>query len=1035
MSKSLLSPAITSAWRPVCAAALLIGLLHGGWSPAAHAASMAAEASLSAPVPVSAKKIITHDVYANWRSIQGSVLSRDGNWAAYALVAQEADGEVVFRNLQDGREWRAARGAAPVFSADGKYAAFAIRPTRAEIEKAKKDKKKGDDLPKSGLGIIDLSTGKIENIDRVRQYAWPEEGASLLKVLMEPVEEKKAAKKETEPAAAKTEDEEDQAARNASASGKKKDAGTELILIDAVSRQRHSWKDVVDATWAKNGSLLAFSVKVKTPPKEGASGEGVFVYNTVNQQTSTVLGGSGNYKSLRFDEAGKQLAFLSNHEEARKKIKEETPSAKKATESEPDGVADKDDTSVYQLFYWKAGDTEAKRIAGADTAGMPAGWGVSAYGEIGFSKDGQRLFLGTAALPKPQPKDAPEPVKVDLWHWQDPELQSMQKVNAEKDKHRNFKAVIHLDAQRFVQLATPQMPHVAVNDNPRFAMGTSDVPYKMLISWDGSYRDVYAVDLQTGQARLLTKKLRFSPSMSPAGKYIMAFDAATSQWLAWSSADGNKINLTAKVKTRFDDFEHDTPEPRSAYGSAGWTENDQSVVLYDQFDLWEINPQTLAAKNLTAGIGRKNQLQFRYINLEANEPADPTEEPTPVAESKTLPQTALLLSATNLQNRATGFYQLPLNGGEPRKLIYGDKLFGGVIKAKNADAILYTEQSFVEFPDLWASDLNLQQAKKISTANPQQAQYNWGTQEMIEYTTTDGKKLKALLAKPENFDPSKKYPMMVYIYEKMTDNLHRHVPPAPSQNINVTRYLSNGYIVLRPDIVYETGHPGKSAMRAVPAAVQKVIGMGFVDPKRVGIQGHSWGAYQINYMITQTNMFRAAEAGAAMADMVSGYGGIRWGKGVSRAFQYETGQSRIGGTPWNKTAEYIENSPIFYIDKVQTPYLTKHNDDDDAVPWYQAIEFFTAMRRLGKEAYWFNYNGEKHGLKDRENVKHYTVHMAEFFDHFLLGKPRPEWMEKPIPYLERGKRDVTPLFKPAEVKTGTADATSATNTTNTITAK
>ena len=312
--------------------------------------------------------------------------------------------------------------------------------------------------------------------------------------------------------------------------------------------------------------------------------------------------------------------------------------------------------------------------------------------------------------------------------------------------------------------------------------------------------------------------------------------------------------------------------------------------------------------------------------------------------------------------------------------------------------------------------MNFAKAEKISQANPQQDQFNWGTQEQIEYVSADGKKLKALIAKPENFDPKKKYPMMVYIYEKMTDNLHRYVAPSPAQNINVTRYVSNGYIVLRPDIVYTTGYPGKSAMNTVLPAVKTVLAQGYVDPKRVGIQGHSWGAYQINYMLTRTDMFRAAEAGASMANMVSGYGGIRWGAGVSRAFQYERGQSRIGGTPWDSTAKYVENSPIFQIDKVKTPYLTVHNDDDDAVPWYQAIEFFSALRRLNKEAYWFNYNGEKHGLRDRDNIKHFTVHMSEFFDHYLLGKARPEWMDKPVPYLERGKRDVMGMFKTPEAK-------------------
>ncbi|MBR7779785.1 alpha/beta hydrolase family protein [Undibacterium rugosum] len=1035
------------AWRPVCAAALMSGVLSGTWSPASHAASLATEAVLAAPVPVSAKKVITHDVYANWRSVQGSILSRDGLWAAYALTAQEGDGEVVFRHLKDGREYRSPRGAAPLFSADGKFAAFAVRPTRVEQDKAKKEKKKPEDAPKSGLGIIDLQSGKIELIERVKQYAWSEEGGGWLAVLMEAAPDaKKDAKKDS--AENKKDLEEDQVARAAAAgamgaAAKKKESGSELLLIDVANKQRISIKDVGEMVWAKNGVALAYTLKPvakdskdnkdsKEPAKETnkevnkeaskestkeaaelAAKEGVYLFTPVDQQQLQIFSGTGSIKHLRFDEDGKQLAFLSNRDDLTKRRGEEEKKPKKAPAS--DAAAEKEDPPLYQLYYWKKGEHHAALLASAATPGMPEKWGVSEFGELGFSKDGQRLFFGTAEIQKAEPKDAPEPVKVDLWHWKDPELQSVQKVRAEKDKQKNYKAVIHLAEQRFVQLGNAHIPAVSVNDNPDFAMGSSDVPYKMLLSWDGAYRDVYAIDLKTGQSRLLAQKQRFVAGMSPAGKYVLGFDAKHYSWQAWSTADGKQINLTGKIKARFEDHEHDTPQPRSPYGYAGWTEGDRSVVLYDQFDLWEVTPATLASRNLSQGYGRAHQLQLRYINLENTRP-EIMEEPTPVAESKPLAQGDWLLSALNENTRASGFYQMSANGAQPQQRVFGDQWYGGVIKAKKADTVLFTRQSFTEFPDVWASDVTLNAPQKISQANPQQAQYNWGTQEIIEYSTTDGRKLKALLAKPENFDPAKKYPMMVYIYEKMSDNLHRHTAPAPSQNINVTRYLSNGYIVLRPDITYTTGHPGRSALQAVTGAVNKVVGMGFVDPKRVGIQGHSWGAYQINYLITRTNMFAAAEAGASMANMTSGYGGIRWGAGVSRAFQYETGQSRMGGTPWNKTAEYIENSPLFQIDKVKTPYLTKHNDEDDAVPWYQAIEFFTALRRLGKEAYWFNYNGEKHGLRDRENVKHYTVHMAEFFDHFLLGAARPGWMEKPIPYLERGKRDVTPLFKPAEEK-------------------
>jgi dipeptidyl aminopeptidase/acylaminoacyl peptidase len=250
----------------------------------------------------------------------------------------------------------------------------------------------------------------------------------------------------------------------------------------------------------------------------------------------------------------------------------------------------------------------------------------------------------------------------------------------------------------------------------------------------------------------------------------------------------------------------------------------------------------------------------------------------------------------------------------------------------------------------------------------------------------------------------------------MAEGLNRYYPPSPGTNINFTRYVSNGYVILMPDIVYEVGYPGPSALKCVIPAVEKVLGMGFIDPKRVGIQGHSWGGYEITYMITQTDMFAAVEAGASVSNMTSAYGGIRWGSGMSRAFQYEKTQSRIGAPLWSRALQFIENSPLFWVERVKTPYLTIHNDEDDAVPWYQGIEFFSALRHLGKEAYMFNFNGEKHGLRERENQKYWTVYMDEFFDHYLLGKPRPEWMEKGVPYLERGKRDVNALYKKAEEK-------------------
>ena len=470
------------------------------------------------------------------------------------------------------------------------------------------------------------------------------------------------------------------------------------------------------------------------------------------------------------------------------------------------------------------------------------------------------------------------------------------------------------------------------------------------------------------------------------------------------------MNLTAKINASFQQ-NNDTPDLPGAYGTAGWTADDRSVLLYDQFDIWEVKPDGSGARNITGGEGRKASIAFRYRSMDPEERTIPATKP-------------LLLSATDDRTRATGFYRLAnlTTTAAPQKVVMLDKAFGAVNKAKNADTVVFTLSRFEEFPDIWASDTSFKDMKKISTVGAQLSQFTWGKSELIEYINADGQKLRAILTKPDDFDPKKKYPLMVYIYEELTQGLHSFNAPNVSTSINIPRYVSNGYVMLRPDIVYTTGYPGEAAEKCVIPAVNTVVAQGYIDPKRIGIQGHSWGGYQITHLITRTNLFAAVQAGASVSNMISAYGGIRWGTGMSRAFQYERTQSRIGAPPWDAPLQFIENSPIFWVKKIQTPYLTIHNDEDDAVPWYQGIEFITALRRLGKEGYMFNYNGERHGLRNRDNMKHWTVHMDEFFDHYLLGKPRPEWMDKGVPFLERGKRDVGPMFKKKEPTTPTNQA-------------
>jgi dienelactone hydrolase len=975
---------------------------------------LAASVGLSAQAP--AKRPISYDAYDGWKSIQGTKLSRDGAWLVYTLAPQDGDGELVVRNLKAATELRYARGRDAVITADDKFVVYTIAPTKADVDKAKKEKKKPDEQPKGGLGVLNLATGQVFTAERVKSSKLAEESGRFVAYLLEapekPADEKKDAEvkppAKPDPSAAKKPKE------------KKKDPGTDLVVRDLAAGTQTTIAEVVEYAWAKDGSWLAYgtSSTAKTPEKDGA-----FARRLADGVTRTLAAGIGHYKAFAFDEKATQLAFLS------------------------DRGTFKDNPAIFTLYHWPVTSDAAAELVSGTTKGMPDGMVVSENGRLEFSKDGTRLFLGYAKPPAAEPaEDAAEPIKVDVWNYKDPLLQPMQKVRAEDEKKRSYRAVVHLRDKRFVALASEDMPELTLIEQGNVALGSSDVPYRQLVSWDTEYNDFYAVNLLDGSRKKLVEKARFGAMLSPGGSYLLTFNADDSQWYSVRVSDGTKVNLTGKLGVRFDDESSDTPEPARAHGWVGWTSGDRSVLLYDKYDIWEVGPDGTDARRVTGGAGRKNNTVYRYVRIDPEEKTLPLDRPflvsalddvtkatgySRVTPSTAVPQLTAKAAAKPVKGKAAvpAPAPLPAGYGEPQKLMMLDKRLGSpgagglgggpgggggatLLKPKNAASpFILTAQRFEEFPNLWTAGPDFENLTRVSNANPQQAQYVWGRSELIEYINADGKKIRAILTKPDDFDPAKKYPLMVYIYEELTNGLHSYATPQPGTSVNQARYVSNGYVLLQPDIVYTTGYPGEDALKCVIPAVQRVVGMGFIDPARVGIQGHSWGGFQISYLITRTNMFRAVEAGASVVDMVSAYGGIRWGTGMSRAWQYEHSQSRIGAPPWIKTLQFIENSPIFWVEKVQTPYLTIHNDEDDAVPWYQGIEFFSALRRLGKEAYMFNFNTEKHGLRERENQKYWTIHLDEFFDHYLLGKPRPAWMDQGVPYLERGKRDVSGYYK------------------------
>jgi dienelactone hydrolase len=977
------------------------------------------------------KKPLTHHDYHQWRTIQSPTVSPDGRFVAYVLSPAEGETQVLVQDLFNASKFQyviaksagagAAKGAAKggkgpaagpegipatriAFSADSKRLVFSIGAPKADPAQKEpaKETKEPAEPARASLGVMELKNGNVTVIPGVRNFILAEEGGlDLIAYHKFPAA---AAKKEGDAPAkgregeGKGESEEepygggDQKKGGKGAGGGQKGGpgaakGGPAMIGDLVLRNLGSGgelviPDVADYTLTRGGQWLICSVA----PKDGD--HGVFAYSTPNGKLVKVPVALGKAKYTRFtwDEHQRFFAFFADRGEGK------DPGAVSLTmwdRENPFGPAGTDAGAV-ELLNSK------------NTSGMQPGMALAERGPLSISEDGSKVFFAVGPPQAAQDKEATteepaaakgqkggkggdEKVNVELWHWKDDFIQPMQKVRAGQEKGRTYSAVMHVREHKVVQLGGKGMATVTPSREGSFALGSDDTPYRPLVAYDGNYNDYYLVSTADGSRKPLLQKHHWGVTFSPSGRFAIYFDGR--DWNTIAIPSGNTVNITSKINTKFAMEDFDSPSAAPSYGIVGWSSDDYYVIVNDKYDLWEVSVRGSGFRNLTQGLGRKAKLEFRYVKL------DPKEKTIDMSKP-------MLLKTESHETRDTGFALVdPKSNRAPltTQLVRG--LIGFPIKAKNAETLVYTKQSFYDYPDLYASrDMQFKEMIRVSDANPEKSKFNWGRAEMLQYKSADGQPLHGILIKPENFDPAKKYPMIVYIYEKLSQNLHHFVMPKEGTSINPTYYASNGYLVLMPDIVYNVGYPGQSALKCVLPAIQAVADRGFLNEDAIGIQGHSWGGYQIAYMVTQTGRFKAAAAGAPVSNMTSAYDGIRWGTGLPRQFQYEKTQSRIGGSLWEYPMRFVENSPVFMADRVKTPLMILHNDQDDAVPWYQGIEYYLALRRLGKEVYMFNYPGEKHGLTKKANQMDYTVRMQQFFDHYLRGGSRPEWMERGIPY-------------------------------------
>ena len=922
------------------------------------------------------KKPLDHSVYDAWQSVGSRLISNDGKWLGYYVDAQEGDGNLYLYSTINKTQQKFPRASKLFLTSDSKFAIFTVKPFYKDIKAVKDKKLKKDKLTKDSLYIINLSTNKIEKIANVKSYKAPFKGGSFVAYLLENLKEKSTdSPKDDDKDDAKDDDD-----KNAKPS--------ELVVINLATGQKQSFQNVVKYQFSENGKQLAFVTqkpeekkdpkdkekdkpKDKSKPKKYAL-QSVNLVNLENFAVNKLIEEEGDFAQLTFDKSATQFALTGT------------------TSAENDLVKD------YNLYYFSK---NKNAVLNQKSAKMPKDWVISENQAPNFSKDGKQLYFGVA--PKPIAKDtaliANDHAILDVWSYKDDYLKTIQLKNLNKDLKKSYDAVLQTEKPELLTaLSHPKMDSIAIinEGNAPFSLGISNNDSRAESQWTGAEKkNYYIVNNLTGEATEFLKTLNGRIYPSPLGKFMVYFNRENGNWYAYDIDKKSTTQLNKGLAVKFTDEEFDMPDYPNSYGLEGFTDKDFSVIIKDRYDLWEffLDGKT-APKNITNGFGRKNKISFDTYQLDK--------------DIRSFNRNAeMYLFAFNEDNKQSGIFKTKIATAKNPELLQMGDFYGykNLVKAKNAEVYSYTKETYQEAPNVYISD-DFKTENKISEINPQQSQYNWGTTELISWTTPKGYQSKGILYKPEDFDPNKKYPMIVYFYEKLSDGLNRYIAPAPTPSrLNIPYFVSNGYLVFAPDISYEDGHPGKSAVEFINSGVEYLKKNSWVNGKKIGIQGQSWGGYQVSYLITQNDMYAAAWAGAPVVNMTSAYGGIRWSSGMNRQFQYEKSQSRIGKTLWEAPELYLENSPLFHLDKVTTPVVIMSNDKDGAVPWYQGIEMFTALRRLDKKVWLLNYNNDDHNLTKRQNKKDIQIREQQFFDYYLKDAKAPVWMTRGIPSTLKGK--------------------------------
>jgi dipeptidyl aminopeptidase/acylaminoacyl peptidase len=956
-----------------------------------HLATTAVIALLALAITLAAqtKPAATFADFGQWETLAPAGarggFSPDGHWLAYAINRSNRNNELRILKIADGTTKVAAFGAQPAWSSDSKWIAYSIGLHETEQEKLRSEQKP----VQNKLGLLNLATGETTTFDAIESFAFGPDGAHLV---LRPYGPERPSGAANAPAGGGR-----GGARGGGADTSAEDTpGTTLIVRDLRTGRDTTFGNVSQFAWqdAERSHLLAMIISAP-----GKTGNGVHLFDAEANTLRVLDSAPAFYTGLAWRKDAPDLAVLRAKTD------------------------DKKEGSTYSVLAWSglgSGKSESLRTydPAADSS-FPAGMRTVSFRRLSWSDDGGVVFVGMAkwddkiapgekgdessagggarrggrggaagGRPNGAAAAAPdEPAALEIWHWSDAIVMPKQKVDASGDRRRNTLAAWHLDSGKLVRLGNdPVNEQVTPIRHTGLAYVAEWSKYAMNRSIGRPGADLYLQDIATGARTKLRDGIidRFVQA-GPAGKYLLFLQ--DDQYWTVNLATRTLTNITRTVPTSFVDKESDqTTKQKPPHGVAGWTKDDAAVLLYDKFDIWQVATDGSGARRLTTGAAE--QVRHRLVRV------DPDEEAIDLAK----PQ---YVSLYGEWTKKSGLGRLE-PGGAVTRLVWLDKSVGPLAKAKDAEVYAYIAQNFDDSPDIFVAGPDLKDAKQATTTNPFQANCAWGHSELLDYKLASGKAMQGALYYPAGYEAGRQYPMIVYMYEKLSQNVHRYVVPSDRDYYNIAVFTSLGYFVFEPDIVFTPRQPGVSVVQCVVPGVKRVLQTGMVDPKRVGAVGHSWGGFDAAFLATNTTgVFAAAVAGAPLTDLVSMYGDHHWGPGIAETDHIETGQERMEVPLWEDLPDYVTNSALFTVNKMSVPLLLEEGDADGTVFWHQSVELYNAARRIGKNVVFLVYNGEDHGLRQRKNQTDYQRRILAWFGHYLKGEPAESWITNGESFLDR----------------------------------